>query len=111
MRLWLPVLGQNFASCAAKKVNSRLQSSSSDLGGHGSKCHPPCIGVARIFDWGGGAKQKSHAMKSLEIFERGIFVGQTYRIEWKIRSRGLVWHLTESFLKVEGLNQKLQMKI
>ena len=49
-------------------------------GGHGSKCHPPCIGVARIFDYGrGGANQKSHAMKSSEIFERGIFVGQRYR--------------------------------
>ena len=32
-------------------------------------------------------------------------------VEWKIRNRGLVWHLTESFLKGEGLNQKLQMKI
>ena len=32
-------------------------------------------------------------------------------VGWKIRSRGLVWHLTESFLKGEGLNQKLQMKI
>ena len=27
----------------------------------------------------GGAKQKSHAMKSSEIFERGIFAGQRYR--------------------------------
>ena len=32
-------------------------------------------------------------------------------VEWKIRSRGLVWHLTESFLKGEGLKQKLQKKI
>ena len=33
---------------------------------------------ARIFDWG-GANQKSHAMKSSENFERGIFIGQRYR--------------------------------
>ena len=32
-------------------------------------------------------------------------------VKRKIRSRGLVWQLTESFLKGEGLNQKLQMKI
>ena len=32
-------------------------------------------------------------------------------VEWKIRSRGLVWHLTESFLKGKVLNQKLQIKI
>ena len=32
-------------------------------------------------------------------------------VEWKIRSRGLVRHVTESFLNGEGLNQKLQMKI
>ena len=31
--------------------------------------------------------------------------------EWKIRSHDLVWHLTESFPKGEGLKQKLQMKI
>ena len=72
-RLWWPVFGQKFASCATTKVNSRLGSSRSDLGGHSSKCHPPCIGVARIFDWGGGPNHKSHAMKSSEIFERGTF--------------------------------------
>ena len=27
------------------------------------------------------------------------------------KPRGLVWHLTTSFLKEEGLNQKLKMKI
>ena len=33
-------------------------------------------GVARIFDWGGGgAKQKSHAVTSSEIFERETFCG------------------------------------
>ena len=39
---------------------------------------PPCIGVAKIFDWG-VSNQKSHAMTSSEIFERGTFCGQRYR--------------------------------
>ena len=39
---------------------------------------PACIGVARIFDWG-GAHHKLHAMTSSEIFERITFVGQRYR--------------------------------
>ena len=38
------------------------------------------IGVARIFDWGGGPNHKSHAMTSSEIFKKGaVFVGQRYR--------------------------------
>ena len=110
-RLLVPVFGQKFANCATTKVYSHLRSSTSDLQGHCLKCHPLCIGVARIFDWGeGGANQKSHAMKSSEIFERGIFVDKDI-VEWNIRSRGLVWHLTESFLKGECLKQKFKMKL
>ena len=45
-----------WSSCASTKVYSRLEGTSSDLGGHGPK-FPPCISVARIFDWG-GANQK-----------------------------------------------------
>ena len=103
--LWLPVLEQKFAGCAITKVYSRLRSSSSDLGGHRSKCHPPCIGVARIFDWG-GEQTKNHLQWSHQKFlwDKDI-------VEWKIRSPGLVWHLTKSFLKGDGWNQKLQMKI
>ena len=65
----------------------------------------PAINVARIFDWGGGANHKSHAMTSSEIFERGIFR------ETKISQNGgseavvCVWHLTRILLKREGLNQ------
>ena len=33
------------------------------------------IGVARIFDWGGGPNHKSHAMTSSEIFKKGTFCG------------------------------------
>ena len=105
--MWLPVFGQKFASCATIKVYSRLRSSSSDLGGHGSKCHHPCIGVARIFDWGGGGpNQKLHAMKLSEIFERGIFVGQRYR---RIKDQkpwpGLA--LNREFSKGRGLKPKV----
>ena len=32
-------------------------------------------------------------------------------VEWKIRSRGLVWHLTKSFLMGEGLNSNFKTKI
>ena len=46
-------------------------------------------------------------MKSSEIFERGNFVGQRYRRMEDQKP----WPGTESFLKEEGLNQKLQMKI
>ena len=102
--LWLPVFGQKFASCAATKVYSRLQSSSSDLGGHGSKCHPPCIGVAKIFDCGGN--QKLHAIKSSEIFERGIFGGQRYRrMEDQKSWPGLA--LKREFSKGRGLKTKV----
>ena len=77
-----------------------------------SKPPPPLgapLGIAKIFDLG-GANQISLAMKTSEVFKEE-FLWDKDIVEWKIRSRGLVWHLTESFLKGEGLNQKLQMKI
>ena len=37
------------------------------------------IGVARMFDWGGGANHKSPAMTSSKFFKKGTFVGQRYR--------------------------------
>ena len=48
---------------------------------------------------------------SHQKFSKEEFLWDKDIVEWKIRSRGLVWHLTESFLKGEGLKQKLQMKI
>ena len=107
--LWWPVLGQKFASCTTAKVYSRLGSTSSDLG-HGSKCYPPCKGVARIFNWG-GAKPKITCNDVIRNFQKRNFLWDKDIEEWKIRSCGLVWHLTESFLKGEGLKQNLQMKI
>ena len=40
-----------------------------------------CIGVASIFDWGGGggANHKSHAIMLSKIFKKGTFVGPRYR--------------------------------
>ena len=70
---------------------------------------PLCISVAKIFDWG-APNQKSHAMTSSKIFEKGTFCG-TKIVEWKIRSCGVVWHLTKNFLMGGRLNQKLKMKI
>ena len=64
------------------------------------------IGVVRIFVWGRGANLKSRAMTSSEIFERGSFCWNKDAVEWKIRSRGLFWHLTRILLMGEGLNQK-----
>ena len=77
------------------------------MNGHGSKCHPPCRGVARIFDWEGGANQKSHAMTSSEIFERGTnFVGQRYRrMEDQKPWPGLA--LNREFSKGRGLKPKV----
>ena len=98
-RLWLAVFGQKFASCASTKVYSRLRSSTGDLGGHGSKCHPPCISVARIFDCGGGeggGQTKNHMQRSHQKFSKEEFLLDKDIVEWKIRSGGLVWHLTLS---------------
>ena len=44
-------------------------------------------------------------------FQKRNFLWDEDIAEWKIRSRGLVWHLTKSFAKGEGLKKKLQMKI
>ena len=58
------------------------------------------------FDWGGGANQKSHAMKSSEIFEKGIFVGQRYRrMEDQKPWPGLA--LNREFSKGKGLKPKV----
>ena len=47
------------------------------------------IGVARIFDWGGGKPQMT-SNDVIRNFDRGIFCGGKDIVEWKIRSLGLV---------------------
>ena len=60
-----------------------------------------------IFDWGGGANQKSHAIKLSEIFARGFFVGQRYRrMEDQKPWPGLA--LNQEFSKGRGLKPKVK---
>ena len=55
---------------------------------------------------GAGANQKSHAMKSSEIFEKGIFEGQRYcRMEDQKPWPGLA--LNREFSKGRGLKPKV----
>ena len=61
--------------------------------------------------WLGVGQTKNLMQWSHQKFSKEEFLWDKDIVEWKIRSRGLVWHLTESFRKGEGLNQKLQMKI
>ena len=58
------------------------------------------------FCLGGGANQKSHTMKSSEILERGIFVGQRHRrMEDQKPLPGLA--LNREFSKGRGLKLKV----
>ena len=52
-----------------------------------------------------GANLKLHAIKSSEIFERGIFVGQRYRMEDQMPWPGLP--LNREFSKGRGLKPKV----
>ena len=66
----------------------------------------PVLRRGQDFNWGGGANQKSHAMKSSEIFERGMFVGQRYRrMEDPKPWPGLA--LNREFSKGRGLKPKV----
>ena len=63
-------------------------------------CTVPCIGVARIFDWG-GPNHKSHAMTSSKIFKKGTCCGA--KISYNRRSEAVArWHLTRILVKGEG---------
>ena len=67
------------------------------------------IGVVRIFDWGGGGRSnhKSYVMTSTKFFEKRNFLRDKYTVEWRIRSRGLGWHVTWVLLKKKDVNLKL----
>ena len=82
-----------------------MRSSSSDLGGHGSKCHPPCIGVARIFDWGGKAKITRNEV--IRNFRKRNFCGAniSYRMEDQKPWPGLA--LNREFSKGRGFKPKV----
>ena len=62
-----------------------------------------CIGVARIFDWG-GPNHKSHAMMSSEIFKKRSFCGA--KILLNGRSEAVdPWHLTRILVQGKDENQ------
>ena len=48
--------------------------------------------------------------KFIRNFRKRNFLWGKDIVEWKIKSRGLFWHLTGILLKVEGLNQKVKMQ-
>ena len=60
------------------------------------------IGVARIFDWG-EPKPQITCNDVIKNFKRGTFCGGKDIVEWKIRNRGVVWHLSRTLLKGEGI--------
>ena len=66
------------------------------------------IGVARIFDWRGGPNRKSHAITLSKFFEKRDFLWDKDIVKWRIRSRGLGWHVIWILLKENDLNQKLK---
>ena len=55
---------------------------------------------------GRGPNQKSHAMKSSEIFDRGIFVGQRYR-RMEDQKPWPSLALNREFFKGKGLKPKV----
>ena len=66
------------------------------------------IGVARIFDWGERPNRKLHEMTSSKFFRKRDFLRDEDIVEWKIRSRGLGWHVTWVLLNKKSLNLKLK---
>ena len=65
----------------------------------------PTIGVARVVDWGGGggAKPQITCNGVVRNFQKRNFLWGKDIVEWKIRSRDLVWQLTR--ISLEGFNQ------
>ena len=60
------------------------------------------IGIARTFDWRGGPNCKSHAMTLSKFVEKMVFLWDKHIVKWRIRIRGLVWHVTWILLKGKG---------
>ena len=61
-----------------------------------------CLGVARETNC------KLQGMASSEIFENNDFLWKKNTVEWRIRIRGLGWHVSKILLKGENLDQKLK---
>ena len=60
------------------------------------------------FCWGGRSNRKSHVMTSSKFFEKRDFLRDKDTVEWRIRSRGLSWHVTWVLLNKKDKNLKLK---
>ena len=65
------------------------------------------IGVAKNFDWRRGLNRKSNVRTLLKFFEEGLLWDNDI-VKWRIRSRGLGWHVTWILQKRKELNKKLK---
>ena len=103
-RLWWPVFGQKFASCAIKKVYSRLGSTSSDLGGTRFEMPSPVHRRSQDF-WLGGQTKNDMQWRHQKFSKKELFVGPKYRrMEDQKPWPGLV--LSREFSKGRGLEAK-----
>ena len=66
------------------------------------------IGVAKIFEWGGGSNSQITCNDFIKIFRKRNFLWDKDIMEWKIMKLGPSWHLTRTLPKEEGLQQKLK---
>ena len=91
----VPVFGQKFAGSLVliHKFTLTWGAQAVIWGEDTARNAPPplCIGVAKIFNWG-GTNQKSHAITSSKFFERGTFCGtKISRMEDNGRSEAMAW--------------------
>ena len=83
---------KNFSSSNSRVWNKKQCLHREILRIHGErpkKKRSSTIGVAKVFDWGGGANHKSHAMTSSETSKENFLWGKDI-VEWRIRSRGVM---------------------
>ena len=58
----------------------------------------------------GGGQTTNNIQLRRQRFSKEDFLWGKDIVEWKIKSRGLVWYLNRILLKGEGLNPKLYIK-
>ena len=64
-----------------------------------TKMEAEVIGIAGVFVEGGGGKPQILWNNSIRNFQNSNFFGSKGIVEWKIRSCGLLWHLTRILLQ------------
>ena len=67
-----------------------------------------CIDVVRNFDWGGRSNHKSLVTTSTKFFEKRNYLQDKDTVEWRIKSRGMGWHVIWVLLKKKDLNLRLK---